>query len=251
MTNRSIAVLLSAVLLVPAVAFAQGHGKEPGHGKEGKRAADEHKPQADRAKAKHGEPAGHAKPESAAGHGAKDGHKEPTKHGDAADPNDHGPTAKGRDRAGHDQPEPRTRARMLGASEADAHAPHKASAEPARRVRPASRGELEAITHGIKEQIAHLPRVPSRPAGHAVSGSHASARPEVKASLVWRPGLTWPPALAPGDATTADEGEAVRLTWASQNRCTPEFTEPALPSSTWSTVAGLASHRCCGLFQSR
>ena len=287
MTIKSTALVLSVCLLAPLPALAQAHGndeahgkagrsakpsghdKEPAHGKDAKRTSGDHKTPGDHAKPKRGahdeaEPRGKARAAADATHeapapggkGAARGneHKEPTaKHTGSGDRDAHGPSAKRRERPGHeDKLEPKTRARMLETSSVEGHdadGAHKAAAEPTRRARPASRGELHAITEDIRRKIGGLSRVPHRPGGRLTAAAPAAVRPEPKASLVWRSAVSWPPALDTGAPHTFAAGDNVQLTWESESRCTP--AEPELPTARYSTVAGLAPSRCCGLFQPR
>jgi len=272
------ACTLAAFLLAPATLIAQGHGKSG-------KATDDHHPKADakaaKAKTEHGKSSradsdhdDHAPRSKAAGHdargddgrpkhraahdetgtkrarpapgGARDGPgtTQGPRHGAAHD--DRATPAK---RSAAEEPKPMVRARMVDAPPTDGHGAQE-SPDAARRPRQASRAELEVVTERIRNTIRERPQ--ARRSTESRSGAVAAAKPQAHTRLTWRPALSWPPALdgGPDPHVSADGG--VQLNWDLNERCaTPEPSKPDIPSTTWSTMAGLAPNRCCGLFLSK
>jgi hypothetical protein len=217
-----IAWALMALLVVTAEARAQGHGGNP------KPAADEQAPAAAHAQTKPDRPA----KRHANGGSAKAPH--------AAASSEDGSSDNPRESATH----------------ADDQGAHREPPDEApRRVRPASAAELESITQRIKEKIVALPpvrpRPQARPQPRPVPRVVARVRADARMRLVWRPTLSWPPALDLSTQQASGGDERVRVAWETDGRCTQDPAPPELSSSTWPTMAGLAPNRCCGLFMKR
>lgn len=243
----SIALALTVLLAAPATASEKADAKKP--------TADGHKPAAaaGRPKGTHASGPGsdHESKSVAKGDHAEHGVKAKPK--GPADHDDHGSKAAAQKAAPPAEKAPKSRAHGAGAraeehddAKGDDHGAHKDDSDAPRRVRGASGAELRAVTQRIKDKIVEIPRFRAAPARPAPI---VHARPAPKTELVWRQGLSWPPSLdAAWESPFADGDLSVNLSWAMDDRCAAPARDPDLPSSSWSSVAGLAPSRCCGLF---